>query len=123
MAKIKSTEAFLDTKLGKKAKESLEIKNIMNKYQAAAVIDKCIEESHPIFMAKTYEALVNVAYKFYGMSKYDSIRYSKSMITKSCFESLFLFRRKHCSNYFAKVSLSIENDLIKVNGRDKKNRK
>ena len=123
LAKMKSTEAFLDTPMGHKAKESLGIKNIMNKYQAASVIDKCIESTHPIFMAKTYEALVNVSSRFYGMSRYDSVRYSKSMIAKSCFESLFLFRRKHCSNYFAKVSLSIENDLIKVNGRDKKNRK
>ena len=66
-------------------------------------------------MGKTYDALINVSRKFYNMSNFDSICYSKSLISRTCFESLFLFKRKECVNDFARVSLAIENDLIKVN--------
>jgi hypothetical protein len=104
----RNTLKYLRTPMGKKAlsKTKKGNKNHSTEHIYAA-IEECIDNTQPIPLDVTRNAVQQVAQKCFSMTEENAIDYSKNAIAETVFHSLLNYDREKCQNEFVKNSLKI----------------
>lgn len=120
--RLKNTNEFLDTPMGKEAKKYTDLVCEDEVDKVLYAVKRCVDKTKPISIVSTQKALETVA-KSGGLSESESKEYAKNAILQETFNAFFIYDREKCRNEFAKYSLEIEKDNVKLIQKDKNNKR
>ena len=102
---VNNTLKHLDTPMGRQALTRAQ-KEHTSLFQA---IWECMDDSKPIPVNATKQALESVALKCFNMNEEQAADYSSNVVYETIFNSIFNYDRTKCKNSFATASLEIQN--------------
>lgn len=111
---LESTRSFLDTNMGNDNRKKLKIKTIAKEKDAIKVINECVKNSKPIPISCTQKVIEKIVAHLYDFNEDKSKECASKILARSYFDSIFFCDRNECQNNFAKESIKLEKEEVKL---------